>query len=381
MKKAYHVTVLGAGPAGLASALSLRNQAIDSEVVFDIEIFDASTNSGVKVGETIPPAATRVLRDLIGEQTHQILLEHAVCPGSISVWGSEQPGNNDFIFNLEGQGYHLDRLRFEQQLSTLTQCSQIKLTRGVRLTNVSSSHQGFKLQLEDAHSGRTIDTDFLVDATGCAAISARKMGFARNSLDEVIFICALFDCDSILFEPDELPTYTLVESCRYGWWYSAKLPHNKVMVTLCSDKKEIAVQRLDQTYVWLDLLKKTRLIGTELERLLCRISSQQVRLFKRSASSSILSAVIAPNWLAAGDAACSYDPISSAGITKALMQGHLAGRCIFNYLRDNDTNSLSQYQNQVFADFNQYVGLRHSLYASEQRFLTSGYWQRRLGLV
>ena len=121
------------------------------------------------------------------------------------------------------------------------------------------------------------------------------MGFARNSLDEVIFIRALLDCDSIQFEADELPTHTLVESCRYGWWYSVKLPQSKVMITLCSDRKEIAAQRLDQTYVWLDLLKQTRLLGTELERLLCRISSQQVRLFKRSASSSILSAVIAPN--------------------------------------------------------------------------------------
>ncbi|ASP39095.1 hypothetical protein CHH28_10575 [Bacterioplanes sanyensis] len=381
MDQIAHITILGAGPAGLATALSLANQAGLAGSALDIHVIDAATDIKVKVGETIPPAATSVLRDLIGDHTPTLLSEHNVCPGSVSLWGNDRPGHNDFMFNLEGHGYHLDRIRFEEQLTNIALTRHISLQTGERLKHLESLGAGFSLHLSKDGQSRRIETDFLVDAAGRSAITAQKLGTARNSFDEVTFICSVLECDQLSLSCNDLPTRTLVESCDYGWWYCAQLPNEKVILMLCTDKKQMLAQCLHQADVWLERVRETQLLAAELHMVLKNLSSKSVRLFKRNAKSSILSAVIAPNWLAVGDAACSYDPISSAGITKALMHGQLAGNCIYDYLSGNNNQALTDYQNQVFDDFNKYAALRQSLYASEQRFANSGYWQRRQGFA
>ncbi|MCG9599008.1 tryptophan 7-halogenase [Vibrio sp. Isolate25] len=378
--KDYHVSIIGGGPAGLATALALKNHANASGEKFHIDVFEANGKAKAKIGETIPPAATPILRDLVGEHLDRMLAEHTVCPGSLSLWGSDQPGMNDFMFDLDGQGYHLDRKRFEEQLSDIAQHKGIHLNPHSRLAQLSKNKHGFSLQLNKKTERQTINTDFVVDATGCAAVSARRLDIARNTFDEVLYIGALIDDQATQIQPVLMPTRTLVESCSYGWWYAAKLPGNKLIVTLCTDTQQMQEQNLDNLNVWYSLLNQTQLIRETLKERLTERLTDQVTLFKRGASSSILSAVVAQNWLAVGDAASSYDPISSAGITKALMHGQLAGSSVHDALAKRSTSTLSHYQDQVFSDFNQYVGLRYSLYASEQRFMQSGYWQRRLGL-
>lgn len=378
--KQNHISIIGAGPAGLATALALKNHADASGVTYNIEVFEASDRVKAKVGETIPPAATPVLRDLVGNQVDQMLAEHTVCPGSLSIWGSDELGVNDFLFDLDGQGYHLDRKRFEEQLSHIAQQKGIHFNQHTRLSKLSKKETGFSLQLEKKATIQAVDTDFVVDATGCAAVSARRLDIARNTFDEVVYIGTLFNYETTSTQQALLPTRTLVESCAYGWWYVAKLPGQKLIVTLCTDTQQIQEQNLDDQTTWFSLLNQTSLIKETLGETLTERSTDQIALFKRVASSSILSAVVNQNWLAVGDAACSYDPISSAGITKALMHGRLAGQSIHNALTQRSTLALSHYQDQIFSDFNQYVGLRYSLYASEQRFMQSGYWRRRVGL-
>ena len=38
-------------------------------------------------------------------------------PGTVAVWGSETPYENDFIFNPYGNGWHIDRSRFDAMLA------------------------------------------------------------------------------------------------------------------------------------------------------------------------------------------------------------------------------------------------------------------------
>ena len=38
---------------------------------------------------------------------------HAPCLGSRSAWGDNRLGYNDYLYNPHGQGWHLDRRRFD----------------------------------------------------------------------------------------------------------------------------------------------------------------------------------------------------------------------------------------------------------------------------
>ena len=99
-----------------------------------------------------------------------------------------------------------------------------------------------------------------------------------------------------------------------------------------------------------------------------------------AAPSSILSAVIGERWLAVGDAASCYDPISAAGITKALMQGEKAGKAVATLMIKGTDDELKNYQTGTFNDFTAFARMRAMHYDNEKRFKDAPFWRRRLGL-
>ncbi|MCV6587665.1 MAG: NAD(P)/FAD-dependent oxidoreductase [Marinobacterium sp.] len=364
------IAIIGGGPAGLASAIFLQSKLPES---CSIVLFDNQQAGRFKVGESIPPAATPVLKKLFGEQLQATLAEHLECPGSISLWGNETPGHNDFLFELAGAGYHLNRTRFEQQLKQQAQSIGIHRHDGYRLSNVEPYHQGFTLEFATPQGNKHYAADFVIDASGARSFFSRKLDIARNTLDSVLFLCAEFKFPATA----QLVDHTLVEAVNDGWWYSARLPDNRLMVTFCTDAETIRLTGCDRIERWFEKLEKTHWLRDQIP--MTRIAGQisNTPLTTRAATSFIMSNVVGERWLAVGDAACGYDPISSAGITKALLQSEHAATAITNWHQGRE-DALSDYQDQVFEDFNQYVGLRSQLYASETRFANQSYWIRRL---
>ena len=72
-------------------------------------------------------------------------------------------------------------------------------------------------------------------------------------------------------------------------------------------------------------------------------SGQELEILIRPAPSSILSAVCGEHWLAVGDAAYRYDPITSAGITKVLMQKKQAGIAIASLITEQEAEAIKSY--------------------------------------
>ncbi|USD36090.1 NAD(P)/FAD-dependent oxidoreductase [Ferrimonas sp. SCSIO 43195] len=367
MRTDNDVTILGAGPAGLATALSLHQQA----PWLKVEILDAADAPQFKLGETLPPAAGEVLSRLLGEDSRWLLRSQQVCSGSISIWQQPEPGHNDFFFDLSGPGYHLDRARFESELASQLKRRDIGLRRRVKVQGVQPQEDCVALTI--AAQPRPLHSRFVVDASGGARQVCRALGVADNTLDEVVYLCAVLP----LTPGGSMTDRTLVEAQSYGWWYAARLPEQKVMLMLCCDKASMATASLADPAVWLQRAEDNRLFQTHLAPVLAAARAEGLTLLRRSAPSGILSNVVGRHWLAVGDCASRYDPISSAGITKALMHGELAGQSIADYLQRPDVVALLPYQQQVFDDFNQYLQLRHSLYASVQRFGNQPFWHNR----
>lgn len=369
------MAVIGAGPAGCATALACQQAFQAANEVVSIHVFDAAsanTNQKIAIGETLPPAAMTVLQQL---SLRQLLKHerHIVCHGSCSVWGSEAPQYNDFMQEALGVGYHLDRNFFNQQLKQAVQQAGLTLHTQYRLASVESDHQAHQLSFKTPQGDETWNADFVVDASGISGSFARRFGVARNVLDQVISISAIVACT----QQTKLSSFTLIEAAEYGWWYTARLPNNQMISSLCTDASEVKERQLNQQANWVNALLNTQFIVKHLDpKSLALIDN----LHQSFAPSAILSKVIGENWLAVGDAASSYDSISSAGITKALQQGILAGKSIAEYYLNNDSDALNRYENAVFYAFNQYIELRDTLYRSEIRYQDSPFWQRRLFL-
>ncbi|WP_262692666.1 tryptophan 7-halogenase [Kordiimonas aestuarii] len=373
------IAIIGGGPAASATALSflgavrtLRQPAWPEH--YAVKIFCESPTSDPRIGESLPPAATPCLRDMALEHLLGPESPHLSCPGSTSVWGGQTPGHNDFMLDVMGRGYHLDRAYFDTQLLSEALKAGAMLHQGWRLVGAQELYDGASLDFSTPDNTRhTLKADFVVDASGLPAAFARRIGVFRNTLDEVVFLCATFDIDP----GDSMPARTLIEAVEDGWWYAARLPAGRAIVTFCTDPALIKEKGLRTPDRWREGLQKTRWLKDQLPASVTL--TDEVRLTARAAPSTLLSATYGDAWLAVGDAASSYDPISSAGITKALLHAQSAGVALAEKLLRGRHEKLQAYGRRIRRDFEDYARVRAHLYASETRFADAVFWQRRRG--
>lgn len=370
-----NIYIIGDGPAGSSTALALnQNLAYANDSNLECNIFQvcAPKKTTDPIGETIPPAASEYLTQL-GLANCLNTIDHLPCPGSISVWGDEQPGFNDFFFTPVGQGYHLNRQRFNEQLLNAAKASGVMQLAETKLKNIEPSSQGLALRLQTPDGIIERQADFIVDATGIGASVARELNVARNQYDSVISVYAFYD----LQHSNTLPAHTLVSTAENGWWYGTQLPNNKALISFCTDNEILKQLKLTEPSQWYQLLTKSPWFYDQCCQQFAFAIDKPVKITARVAPSAILSCVVGDYWLAVGDAACSYDSMTSAGITKALQQGIAAGKAISQQLLQQNTDALIRYQETIFQTFNQYLHLHQQLYYREQRYVSSGFWMRR----
>jgi flavin-dependent dehydrogenase len=96
-----------------------------------------------------------------------------------------------------------------------------------------------------------------------------------------------------------------------------------------------------------------------------------------SASSHCLDPITGDGWLAAGDAAAAFDPLSSQGITNSLRGGIDAATAIRRYFAGS-VEAITEYAQSIVAGYDAYLQTRTLYYAMERRWPSSPFWQRRI---
>jgi flavin-dependent dehydrogenase len=334
-------------------------------------VAEAQPQAQWRIGEAIPPAACPVLMRL-GLWQDFLAQRHLPSVGSCASWGKPDLGYNDFILDVRGSGWHLDRAAFDAMLAATVTARGGKLMRGLRLRDVERrENAGYILSFkDDAGMCRRLAAGFLVDATGIAAAAVRKLGVARNQIDCLSVVAAAVDLEAA----DEVPSQALLEACEHGWWYAAKLPKRRMILALAVEPSQY--RRFGATGPWTAALRQTRHVAEWLERGKARLADH-VKLTTAVAPSAILSRVANEHWLAVGDAASTYDPISAQGIVKALCDGEAAGAAIAAFIGGSGEPPLSAYQDAVFARFRDYLQLRQHLYGLERRWPQAPFWRNR----
>jgi len=365
------VAIVGGGPAGAAVALSLARGRPTAEIA----LFDAGGGEdGIKIGETVPGAATPVLARL-GASAALTDIAHLPCPGGIAVWGSDRPGHNDSWTHLDGRAYHLDRNAFDAALLHRVEAAGIAVHAGHRLRGVAWRDTALLLRFTlDGGGETTVCADRVVDASGPAGVVARRLGIYRNVLDDLLSLSAIVD----LPPGHDVPGRTLLEAVPEGWWYAARLPGELAILSFFTDQWTLADRDPRVPTDWQTLFRETRWLRGRFPPAIAGTAPARIHI--RAAGSHLLSEVVGDRWLAVGDAASRYDPITSAGITKSLLQGEAAGDALARHLADGGDAPLSVYRETVFRDFERYAALRRHLYDLETRFQNEPFWRRRRGL-
>lgn len=359
------VAVLGGGPAGCATALALARLGVDGVVVVEVGRYEA-----VRIGESVPPD-TRTPLARLGVLEAFLADGHDACYGSCSSWGADELGYNDFLFNPHGHGWHLDRRSFDARLATAAAAAGVALRIGTRFLGVERDRRGGRprLVLEDAAGERRrLAAELVVDATGHRALLARAMGARRVFLDKLICVTGFVDP-----APEgSFPHLTLLEAVETGWWYAARLPGGRLAVAVAGDGEAIRAGGLGRPAGWRAGLAATRHVGPALAG--SRLDPDCVRA--APAHSFLLDRPFGERWLAVGDAASAYDPISSQGIHKALAGGLLAAEALHRRLA-GEPDAFAGYGEALRASFARYAAERAHHYARETRWPSAPFWRNR----
>src|SRR5262245_13016240 len=297
-RAAFDVAIVGAGPAGAATALGLARKGFSVALI-------CRRRSGWHVGETVPPAIVKPLCAL-GLWDAFVAARHSEVPGTVVAWGSSQPFENDFILNAYGPGWHLDRAGFDAMIVASARDAGARIQDGLVQHCFQGERDVWRLRVQSADGPSIIEARWVVDASGRSSWLARRLGATRVATDRLLSL--------VKWLPSAASTEkrTLIEACEAGWWYSANIPGCRTVIAYFTDIDLLPRDRSQRTAEWDARFSLTSLISG------VNGNAADERAHCFTAASEHVVPCAGRRWIAVGDAEASIDPLSGQGIMNAL---------------------------------------------------------------
>ncbi|WP_157087915.1 NAD(P)/FAD-dependent oxidoreductase [Bradyrhizobium jicamae] len=278
------IAVVGAGPAGatLARLLALRGKRV------------AVLDPGNKITdrlELLAPSARSVLQALAIVELVESSVIGVPCAGIRRRWGTHEIEYDDFLRQPHGLGTVVDRAKLDMRLRELAIEAGAFFVEA-RASAVQRSKQGFEIVASQKLNTLTIVAPIVVDASGRPSVLARRLDARRTCSERLLAERVLVnECEG----PRQGPVWLDVEGSAGSWDYTMSGPNGR--------REKWTVYRNNGRFQ-----DRTR---------------HQV-----NASSSCLSPAAGEGWIAIGDAATAFDPITSQGLINALSSALVAAGAI-----------------------------------------------------
>jgi flavin-dependent dehydrogenase len=356
------VVIVGGGPAGMATALTLARAG------YSVTVMERSRYETFRIGETLPPEVQRPLIDL--GLWDQFLAEgHLESPGIVSAWGQPDLYHNDFIVNPHGPGWHIDRRYFDAMLANAALAAGVEVLIEAKPTACVLGRSS-RWSVQALVNGMRLERlgSMLVDATGRSLSPARSLGGHRIVHDRLVALLGLMPA-GVAARPGD--RRTLVEAVETGWWYSAPLPDGRRIASFMTDGDLIPRGAGARA-----LFRRQQLERAPHTRACLGQRAFHDEPWLAAACSSRPAQLASPGWLAVGDAVASFDPLSQQGVTWALESALQAARAIDAHFQ-GDPLALDNYAHWVEAEFAGYLVLRAEYYGRERRWPGFPFWRRR----
>ncbi|MEM8961319.1 MAG: hypothetical protein AAGD38_07580 [Acidobacteriota bacterium] len=350
----FDVVIVGGGPTAAAAALSLRQLSPGRSVALVVPELHRPDH-----GESLPEQARSTL-EVLGVWRRFVAMQ----PRSMA-W---QRVGRDSGPAISSHGWHIDRARFDSMLIDAAVATGTERLHPYRFVGGVRSDSGWYLRLRHRNktSGRSrgVRASIVIDATGRRAVFARRQGASRVRFDTLTATRCGFAARAGL-------DY-VTEAVHQGWWYAAPRSSGGTVTVFLTDgdiARQLHVTSRD-SYL-------ARLSTTELAK---RLDSAPVvnGPLTWSASAGRLDLIADHDWLAAGDAAMTTDPIVDSGLARALEGGRRAARTAIEML-DGCTRAVAHYRRQVIEAGEQALANRDRYYVDAG--CDAEFWHRRNGEV
>ena len=336
-----HIVVLGAGPAGAATAIGLRRLGYTVTVV-----------SQWRRVAAVEGISQRVLEGL----------RHAGLGGALSQ--AATPATRQVHWNGQhlhmNQEFLLDRQRFDRALRDDLQRAGVSVVEG-RVREVV--HEvGHRVRLDD---GQVLTAGFLVEARG------RQAPLAADRLRGPETVSLLN-----AWQGSPAAPASAVESLEDGWAWMARLEDGRCYWQVTLDaaglpgKSELAAYcaaRRHQSSLVAELFGARAL--------------EPAQVHARSSTAILAGDCVGEDWLRVGDAAMAVDPLSGNGIFQSLSSALQAPVVINTLLRKPERAGLARqfHQQRIEQLFLRFARIGRDFYAQEQCRAGQPFWARRHG--
>jgi flavin-dependent dehydrogenase len=363
-KSTFDVAIIGGGPAGSAAAIRLARAG--SSVI----LIEKESRREFKAGETLPPEAKPLLSDLgVGVAE---LNEQLASYGNESAWGSDRLVSNPFIKSPYGKGWHLDRPGFDQMLRRVARNAGACVLDDTAVTGIRGASP-WRLRVSRGFRGDGIECSWLIDCSGPVNWLGRQVGIERIRYDRLIATVTTHTISSADSHSDR-DCSTVIESVPDGWWYTSLVPGGRRVVAYLTDADLRPAATLRAISGFTAIFRQTQHISSRLSEYTLEGTPRTV-----TASSSRLIRLAGEGWIAAGDAAMSFDPLSSLGIFSALYSGMKSAEALLSNA-EGDSFALLAYEKIMSSLYERYLMQRRDFYSLEQRWPRQEFWIRRSGL-
>ncbi len=348
--------VAGAGPAGMAVAISLAN--LGQRVL----VLERSASPRPSPGETLPPKIEPLL-ELLG-------VADSVREAGFARMRGFRVAAPDSVERFEldpdegRQGFQVDRRVFDELLRNHARELGVEFREGVGLIDVDLSGPNPVAILSTCEQ---IRAPFVLDATGAAARTSRTLNTRERGLTRTAALTAWFSGSSTLDPSD--PNEGLLEIRPDGWLYSARRSDGLRNVTIALDADAVRGAPED-AFFW--MLGRSHWVGP-----LVWGGSRETPVLTASATRSWTRPTGHPGLLAVGDASCVIDPLTTQGVYKALCSGLAAAAVVHTSLeRQADRELAAEYYSESERTlFGAYSGVMARIAAP---LAASEFWSARL---
>jgi flavin-dependent dehydrogenase len=202
------------------------------------------------------------------------------------------------------------------------------------------------------NSVRTIRSKLIIDATGRNRSILKQLGVASESFDKQVSL----SCHLPYFKHPKLihPVYT--ESFEHGWGIVSSLNEQTNGMTLYTKIGSPILADLKVFQNWKSILSGTTFLKDFLT------DDADRKIVGGEANSTKASQITGSNWLAIGDAAIAFDPISSHGVTNAIYCANSAAQAIEAQLATQSPIPLQNYAETLHTIFDEYFEQKANLY-------------------
>jgi flavin-dependent dehydrogenase len=339
----WDLAVIGAGPAGVAAAVT--------GALAGAKVLLIARHSFRPFAEVMPALGFASLKR-IGLWAPDLTQPDWKIQVIRSWWGSDKPGEQNFLFNPHGSAVIIDRNHFDAVLRDRA------VAMGVTIENTK------------IHSILNYKTSWQINLSKSNPQYAKRLLIATGQASSGLLATSVFRVNrqiaaAVFWHTSngEMPDAEMrISSDSNGWWYSfCPMLNYRMAVYLCEPDFAHENKRKDSQW----LINKMPIVIAK--------PPQNGKLAYMAAQSSCSRNPTGPGWALAGDTRLKIDPLSGLGVVRALEDGQRVARFLLN---DPDQAARKRFRIQHIEEFYSLYHKQTEYYRMEQRY-KSNFWQSR----